>query len=282
MRSRSRAEESRHLTTLRARGPLLLAATLLGALVATAASLALPHTYEAEARLIVGFPLAETAPDYSDLLASQLLARSYAELAGSQLVLARAAEAIGLDPTDAAIDEGVATTALPSAMTITIRAQSREPASAAQLANAVADALLVVASDMTANDRERRAVVDQELRTIADQLQVTDGRIAELIARSRSPAEDEELLRSEERVDVLRSAHASLLAAPSTAGAALTLIDPAVPPVQPSAPRLPLNAGIGAAAALVGALIMSFAHAALSEPKVDHTTPAAQQTAPGG
>ena len=246
-------------------------------------SLVLPRTYEAEARLIVGFPLADTAPDYSDLLASQLLAGSYAELAGSRLVLARAAEAIGLKPTDPAVDESVAATALPSAFTIIIRAQSRNPAPAAQLANAVADALLAVASDMTANDRERRAVVDQQLQTIADQLQVTDERIAELTAKERSPAEEEELLRIEERVDVLRSAHASLLAAPSTAGAALTLIDPAVPPAQPSAPRLPLNAGIGAAAALAVALIMSFARAALSEePKLDHTKLAAQQTAPGG
>ena len=62
---------------------LILALAVLGGAAGLAFSRFSPAVYKAEARVLVGQTAVSRQVDYSDLLASQLLAQTYADLAGT-------------------------------------------------------------------------------------------------------------------------------------------------------------------------------------------------------
>jgi succinoglycan biosynthesis transport protein ExoP len=130
------------------RGLLIIALTVLA--LASAVTLAMPKKYTAATRLFIAVA-GDSATDLaqgSNFTAKQM--SSYAEVATSPLVLTPVITRLGLDTTPKDLAEAVeATVPVADTVVLEIAATDRNPAKAAQIANAVGDELKRVTGDLT-------------------------------------------------------------------------------------------------------------------------------------
>ena len=77
----------RHIAIWRSAAPLMLGVVSIAVVGSILVSLVLPRSYESRATLYVGQALNEPQLDYGGLLASQILAQTYARLATTRPVL---------------------------------------------------------------------------------------------------------------------------------------------------------------------------------------------------
>ncbi|MCC6619322.1 MAG: hypothetical protein IT341_09850 [Chloroflexi bacterium] len=132
-----------YLPALRRWWPTLLASTIMASLVGVALSMALPPRYEARAQLLVG-PV-NASQDAQN--AAGNLARTYAELVLSETFLSGAVEQLGLtDTTEKLREDRVQVSGSTQTRFVVILAQQNDPVRAADLANFLADQLVVAAN----------------------------------------------------------------------------------------------------------------------------------------
>jgi len=219
---------------------LLAAGAVVAAVFAWALASSATKTYESTAELLVG----PVSGDYPTLQASGALGRTYAELAHSRRMVEGAARAADVTLTRKQVEEAVTATSndVTRIVSVAVRLDDRE--GAARLARALSDQLL----------RLHRGVPADPAAAVVD-----DPRLADLSALERRS---------------LRDAVSRVVG--STNPGTLQVVEPAVVPRDPVAPRVTL---IVLLAALAGALLAA-AYAIVREASAGDAPPAQHDPVP--
>lgn len=252
----------RVLAIVRRRLPLLLASVALSGGLALLASSVLPKTYEATATLIVGQSLSAANPDYDQVLVSQRLSSTYAAVATMRPMLEAVVDRLGLDDPAGELARRVQADAEVNSTLLTITAQDADPGQAAAVANALADELIAASPAIQGRQAEFQAIIDADLADMRSLIDTTQARVDVLVALpARTDEQDAELQALEGRLVTLRATYATLLAFSSGSAAnLLSVVEPAVAPIEPVSPRPLLNTLIAAALGLlVAAAVISLA-----------------------
>ncbi|MGH2511384.1 MAG: polysaccharide biosynthesis tyrosine autokinase, partial [Candidatus Limnocylindrales bacterium] len=163
-------------------------------------------------------------------------------------------DSVGLNEQADILRKNVAVAADANSTLITITATDGDPQRAATIANTLAGALIAESPAIAGRDASVQSFIDADLNDT--QQQITDAQ-AEL-QRLRSlpnPSTDEQnqVQTLQSQLVSLRQVYTTLLGSSSNSGAnLLTVVDPAIPAIEPSSPRVLLNTIL---AALVGLLI---------------------------
>jgi len=227
---------------------VIVGAALIFGFVAIVITQLLPVSYESRATLLIGRSAAGSDPDYQDLLASQILAQTYAEVASTRPILSAVVSVLGLEDTPEQVAASMTAEAsgLNSIVRITIR--NADPAKAAAIANEVTQQLIAWRPVASSPDAEGLPQLRATLSTIDDQ-----------IARAQAEADDLQALGDDAPAGALQSSLSRLAALLSTRATMLQLIantslnsvqviEPSQQPVAPSRPNIALN--------VVGAMIL--------------------------
>ena len=226
---------------------MVVALAVLGAATGLAASRISPSSYHAEARVMVGQTAVSRQVDYSDLLASQLLAQTYADLAGTTPVIEAAARTISPAPATAELDRAISARAPVNSIYVIIAADASDASRAAAYANAVADALVAQAPAESKTTQELQTALQSDLVAVDGQIQSTLAQIGALSGQaSLSVDQQKQLTDLQAQLETLRAQRASLAAGiPSPGSNVLTLVDPASAPSDATSPRTIVNLALG-------------------------------------
>ena len=245
---------------LRAFAKVLIVACALGLLAGYGVSLALPRVYEADTRLLVGQLLQSSNPNINSVDVSYRLSTAYATLATTRPVLDTVIEDLQLGVSPEELQKRIRTTASTESPYVTIKVEARDPAEAAAIANAVA-AQLIERSPTLAGAAGTDTFLQSQLMATRDDIEAVEREIAGI--DPASSADQARLVVLQDRITSLRSTYAAFLEFLFNADPnALTIVEPAVPPLEPASPRPLLNAGLAGLLALlvVGALVVAWDH----------------------
>lgn len=241
---------NRQLTVLRRWAWLLVASVALAAGAAYMVSRTIPATYEAQAKVGVGEFLILQNPDPNQIALARELVQFYVDKADRSVYQA-AADSLGppasADSVRAAIDVVPAT----DSAKILITAQDGEPTRAAQIANAVAKALVAVAPPDTKTEVD--VLVEEQIAAINDQIAKAQAELQRLEAvPSPKPQQRTRIDTLTQQLNALRSNLTTLLGLSKPPTNSLKFALPAEVPTAPSSPRILLNTVL---AGLIGLLI---------------------------
>ena len=253
-------EFQRRLAVIRTWFPLLVVSVLLAAGAAFVVSSLQPKVYEAKATLIVGQSLTGVNPDYSQLLASQRLSTTYAAVATTRPIIDAVIEQLGLNVDSVDLQARVRADAQADSTLLSIAAEDTDPATAAAIANAMADQLIAASPAIQGREAEFQASIDADLQATQDLIRASQAQVETLTALAdRTAEQDLELRALEDRLASLRSTYASLLSFSSgNASNLLNVIEPAVAETSPVAPRTLLNVLLAAVLGLLVAVGIAF------------------------
>ena len=238
---------------------LLIASLLLAGGAAYLVSTALPKVYESTVTLLVGQSSSSSTPNYNDLLASQRISQTYADLATTGTILGQVMSDAGLTLTIDDFRKRVTANAPASSTLVTVTVQDGDPARAARLANAIGNQLIAASDSVYGKNSQVQDFIATQISAAQVQIQDTQAEIDRLAALpARTNAEDQQLLALRAQITTLRGAYAALLALPGSGANAVTVVDPATPPLQPSSPRVLLNTLLAALVGLLLALGIAF------------------------
>jgi succinoglycan biosynthesis transport protein ExoP len=243
----------RQIAIARAWLPLLVASVVLAAGVAFVVSSLLPKVYEAKVRLNVGQSLSAVNPDYNQLLVSQRLSATYAAVVTTRPILETVIGQLGLGVTSDEFLKRVRVDAPLDSTLLTIVAQDADPSRAAAIANALAEELIAASPAIQGRQAEFLASIDADLNATQAQIDATQPQVETLSGLpSRTAAQDAELATLEGRLVSLRSTYATLLSFSSgNVSNLLTVVEPAVAPLEPVSPRPLLNTLVAAVLGLL-------------------------------
>ena len=159
--------------------PLFIAAAILAAGAAFVISNQLAKVYEAKATLIVGQSLSAVNPDYNQLLVSQRLSTTYASVATKRPILDNVISELKLDTTSGELGKRVRADAPLDSTLLTVTAQDGDPATAAAIANALADQLISASPTIQGQASEVQASIDSDLKATQTQIQDTQAQQGE-------------------------------------------------------------------------------------------------------
>jgi capsular polysaccharide biosynthesis protein len=238
---------------IRPRFWLVVALALLGAATGLAASRLSASSYHAEARIMVGQTAVSRQVDYSNLLASQLLALTYADLAGTTPVLEAAGKALTPTATALELDKDLAARAPVNSIYVIIGADANDATRAAAMANAVANALIAQAPAESQTTTELQTALQSDLVAVDGQITATLASIGALSGQGTLTAQQQQQLTTfQAQLETLRAQRASLAAGiPSPGSNVLTIVDPASPPADATSPRTVVNLALGMLIGLV-------------------------------
>lgn len=239
--------------------PVIIAGLLAG-VAAFFASNALPKTYEAQARLLVGQALQASNPDVNLFQSATDLAATYAVIGETRQVLERVAAKVGITEPVETLFNQISVKPANDQPFIDIKASAGSADQAAAIANALADELIAIAPAIGATGDPNAAFAQQDLADTAKQITDTRAEVQSLLAvTNRTPTEQLRLDVLESRLVSLRASYAALLQNATAAAAnRLAVIDAAVPPSEPSAPRVVLNTILAAVLGLLLAIGAAF------------------------
>jgi non-specific protein-tyrosine kinase len=222
---------------------VVLLVGVLAAAVAFVASNAMARTYESESRLLVGQALQASNPDVNLFQSATDLAETYAVIGESRQLLEKVKTALKLDLPIETLLSQVTVRPVPDQPMIDIRASADAPEKAAAIANEVAAQLIAKAPAIGATGEPDAAFAQQDLKDTAEQITQTRDELQSLIAiPNQTPEQQARREVLETRLASLRATYAALLQTATTVAAnRVSVIDPAVPPLEASSPRVLLN-----------------------------------------
>lgn len=239
---------------------LLVACVLLAGGAAFLVSNTLTRMYESKVSLIVGQSLQSVSPDYNQLLASQRLSQTYAGLVGTGPLLSRVIDREGLDTTAEELRKVIKADAPRDSTLVTITVTDPDPVRAASIANTIADELIAASPAISGRNSAVQQFVDRDLAAAQRQIEDTQAEVDRLTGlQTRSADQEDRLQALQGRLVSLRQTYTTLLGFSSTSGSnLLTVVDPALPAVQPSSPRVLLNTVLAAIVGLLLAIGVAF------------------------
>ena len=257
----------RQFKVVRAWLPLLVASVVLAGAAGYYVSSLQPKVFEAKATLIVGQSLSGGSPAYDQLLVWQNLSSTYASVATTPAILARVIHTLGLAETPEQLARRVSAEAAAGSAVLTITAQDGDPARASALANTVSKELIAISAAPQGQQADVQQFVIANLAAIRAEITDTQSQIA-LLGKliSLTAAQEATLETLQGRLVTLQSTYATLLAA-STSGSAsnVSVVQPAVTPDSPVAPRPLLTAMLAAMVAFLVVAGIAFVKESLND-----------------
>ncbi len=239
---------------------LVVVGTVLGAGIAFASSRLTTPVYSAATTLLVNeAPSSGKTADYTSILTSERLARTYSEMMIKQPVVKAALESLNRDPSPDQLPARINVNLVRDTQLMVLQVESEEPQLAMDLANAIPSAF---GGQNAAVQAERyadsKANLTKEIDTIKAQIA---GRQAEInaIGTPASPNKETELARLQTELTQLRQSLAYLLQsfesirlAEAQSTSNIVVVEPATRPIIPIRPRTTQNTLLGA---LVGLML---------------------------
>lgn len=247
-----------HAAVLRASAWLIILSLVLAVVASLAVTVIVPPSYEARATLSVGQPLTSENIEYSDLLASQLLAKTYARLATTGPLLDATITRAKLKTDAEELRKRVRTEVQPDDTLIDLVVRDPNAGRAAEIANALAAELLGRTPQTTPRDTrsidERIAALDALMATIEQEIESlssvpspTEAQVSQLDALTR-------------RLDALAAIRGSLQSQLLQGSPGkLSLVDPAVAPNSAAGPGRIVVVLLSALVSLIVAVGLAYA-----------------------
>jgi non-specific protein-tyrosine kinase len=233
-----------------------------------------PNIYRATTILLISEGGATGRDAYTDLIASERLARTYVQRITNQLVLDETAQLLGLSREMLHVPS-IRIALIPDTQLIRLSVDDERPELAQALANTIPEVFIRL------NERQQAARFASSKANLEAQLEITRQDITSTqeelnAARDTSPPTEERIARLEERLSQLRVTQASLLQSYEqvrlTEATSQNSVIVDVPAPLPSVPIAPQPLKMALLAGLAGA-ILGFAIAFLHE-YLDDTVPA--------
>lgn len=233
---------------------LVLASTLAFALAGYLVLSQLPRVYEATTTLRIGQTLESPNPASQEFYVSQQLAHTYTNMASRQPILGEAADALGLSYVPRARD--VSARLVPDTQFLEIRVRDRDPGRARDLANAIAQQLILQSPEGLAQDQGEEAFVRIQLRDLQEDIEAARQEIKAEQEKLNAADEAQTVQQYQDKITLLqqqlasyRSTYAALLQTVENRTNEISVFEPASVPSRPVSPRVPeallLVSGIG-------------------------------------
>jgi capsular polysaccharide biosynthesis protein len=243
---------------------VILAAGALAGSVAFVASNVIPRAYESRATLLVGQGLDSARLDYTQILAAQLQAQTYASIATAPSILETTIDTLGLDTTPEELARRTRAEAPSGSRFVDIIALDREPERAASIANAIADYIIALTAGSSSD--KNLAKVSQDINAAGKEVASAKAELKLLGQQSPTPASTDRARALGERLLALRLTRAGLLAragqlAQASQGSTspITIMSDAAASVEPTSPRPVLNAVLAAIVGTILAIVLVLA-----------------------
>ncbi len=233
-----------HLAVVKRWWWLLLALTLILALLSTSIVLRLPPSYEATTTLRVGQTLESPNPSSQEFYVSQQLAHTYMNMARRQPILRNAVDALGLPFVPR--EKDVSARLVPDTQFLEISVRDRDPALARDIANAIAQQLILQSPRGTAEDQGEDAFVRTQLQDLQEEIEADRQRIAAEREKLNATREAQAIQQVQDNITAMqqrlastRSIYAALLQTVSHRTNDISVFEPASTPSRPVSPRVP-------------------------------------------
>jgi non-specific protein-tyrosine kinase len=238
---------------------LIVLATLLAAGAAYGTSRMQVPTYRATTTLMINQAPNEQVTDYTAILTSERLARTYVEMLTNRPVLEEVILRLGATTTPEALAKTIDVQLVRDTQLITVSVEHFSPAWAAAIANSVVE---VFAAQNEAIQESRYAASKESLRQEVERVSGQVSETEQAIERLGTPAADtgrDELARLQSDLAQYRASYASVLqsyealrVAEARSVSNVVQVEPAVEPTIPVRPRTMVNTLL---AAVVGAML---------------------------
>ncbi len=259
------------IAVIRTRVRLIITCLVVTTAVAFGASLVLPASYEASAKLIAGPALGTVnITDVNQLQSAQQIAATYAAAVQTQELAQAVISKLGLSTAPTDLLKQISTTVDSNAPLITIKVDDPDARRAADIANAVGDQLIALSATIQGKNEQVIQAIKAQITTVqgeiaADQPQI-DALKVKQSAGTITPAEQATLLQLQQEVVAYQGDLTTLLTTQSTTSASVvSFLDHAVTPPAPASPKLLLNVILGLVLGTVLGLGLAFAAAALDD-----------------
>lgn len=238
---------------------VVIVLTIVAAASAYMASRLSTPVFEASTTLLVSQARNARAADYSDILASELLASTYAQMIAKRPVLQGAVTRLELDSDLENLKKAIDVQIIPDTQLIEVRLEDPDPVSASVLANTIVEVFI---EQNNALQAERFALskvsLSGQLDKLNEQITLNESAIEQL-GDPQAESEKADLDRLQTKLAQYQASYTSLLQsyedlriAEAALASSVVQIDPAVPPEKHIRPRTTLNTLIAGA---VGAFL---------------------------
>ena len=235
---------------------LIVATGVLAASVTYIATSFLPRSYESRATLLVGQGLESARLDYTQILAAQLQAQTYAAVATDRSALETTIERLGLEMSPEQLARQTRAEAASGSRFVEVVAVDANADRAADIANGIAEYLIGLTSGSTSD--EILATIRRELAATEEEVASAEAELELLAQEPPSPDRTERTSDLTGQVLTLRSIRASLLAQASEGSAnPLTIVNEAAPSGEPTGVGPVWNAVLAATLAVIVATILA-------------------------
>ena len=239
---------------------LIVLGTLLGAGSAYVSSRLTVPVYAASTTLLVNeAPSSGKTADYTSILTSERLARTYSEMMIKQPVVKAALEDLNLEPAPEKLPARISVNLVRDTQLMVLQVESEDPQLAMNLANAIPTAFSRQnAAVQTERYADSKANLTKEIDALKEQIAVKQTEI-NAIGKATDPAGESELARLQTELTQLRQSLTYLLQsyenirlAEAQSTSNIVVVEPATLPLLPIRPRTVQNTLLGA---LVGLLL---------------------------
>lgn len=219
-----------------------------------------PKIYEATATAIVGQSLNAVGLDINSLLASQRLSATYATIATTRPLLDRVIAKEGLNVSADALSKRVFSDAPLNSTLINVTVSDTSPDRAAAIANDIVNELIAASPTIQGRESGVQKFIDDEFAATQQDIENVRSQIDALSTQpALSPEDDVRLQQLRNNLTSLRSAYSTLLSYSSgTAANGLSVIQPAIPPIDSAGPRVLVNTMLGLMAGLIAIIALVF------------------------
>jgi non-specific protein-tyrosine kinase len=263
-------ELKHYFAILRRWGWIMLLCTVLAAATSYWYSLRLPEVYQSRARYLVGAVLENPNVTRNDLQASAQIGQTYDTLVTSRPIMETVIQKLKLDTDPATLAEQVNGTWIDTTQILSIRADANNPQLAADIANAVGDALIEASPNGPNSPQTRqRQEAQAQLARIQEAMRSLQSEIDQIVNQLQqvtdATAQRALIVRLDERRSQLAAAQRSYSdlsqVLQTTDVNKLTLVEAAVPVATPISPDIRRNV----LAAVIAGLVLGLAAMMLLE-----------------
>jgi len=238
---------------------LIVLGTVLGAGAAYVSSRLTTPVYAASTTLLINeAPSSGKTTDYTSILTSERLARTYSEMMTKTPVMEAVRDALGLDVDPATLARRVSVNLVRDTQLVVLQVEHEDPETAKNLANAIPEEFAKKNAALQANRyADSKANLTKEIDTLKEQITAKQNEI-NAIGTQKTPANDAELSRLNSELTQLRQSSAFLLQsfenirlAEAQSTSNIVVVEEAQKPLSPVRPRTLQNTLLGAVVGLL-------------------------------
>lgn len=230
---------------------LIALGTILGAGAAFVVSRNMTPVYSASATLLVNEAPRSGMTDYSAVLTSQQLAKTYSELLHKRPVLEATLQQLNLPLDPEELARSVNVDLIRDTQLIVLSVEDTDPERAATLANTVAEVFIAQnAAQQTGRFASSKESLSKEIAAVQANLAQTQAAL-DALSNPRTPEEQAQKAQLETSLAQYRSSYANLLQSYENIRVAeaqelnnVSVVEPAIPPRTPVRPRIELNTAL--------------------------------------